>query len=157
MADPFERELEELVHRYAQDLSRDITGLLLRRLGIESALPAARSRAPSATPPARRPGRPPATPSRPSAAPPGRKRKRSTAEQQAAAVSEVARVVDASRGLSVGEIERASGLPRISVATALKKLKDEGRVFMGGNRRFARYASTQAQADRASLDARGGA
>jgi DNA-binding transcriptional regulator GbsR (MarR family) len=64
--------------------------------------------------------------------------------------------VGSSNGLSVGEIERASGLSRASVASALKQLKEQGRTFMGGTKRFARYAPTQAAADRASVDARGG-
>lgn len=150
MADPFERELEELVRRYSQELTREITAIILRRLGV-SAEPA-RSRAAPAT----RAPRAAARAAEPTRAKPETRRKRASAEQRTAAVDEVARVVEASRGLSVGEIERSSGLPRAAVAAALKKLKDEGRVFMGGTRRFARYASTQAQADRASLDARGG-
>ena len=57
---------------------------------------------------------------------------------------------------SAGEIERRSALSRAVVAGALKALKDEGRLFMGGTKRFARYATSQATADKASRDARGG-
>ena len=68
-----------------------------------------------------------------------------------------ARIVASSSGLGVGEIERQSGLSRSAVGSALKALKDQGRVFMGGTKRFARYATTQAAADQASLEARSGA
>jgi DNA-binding transcriptional regulator GbsR (MarR family) len=59
--------------------------------------------------------------------------------------------------MGLGEIERATKLSRSALTSALKALKEEGRVFMGGTRRFARYATSQAAADRASLDARRGA
>jgi biotin operon repressor len=63
--------------------------------------------------------------------------------------------VAASSGLSASELEKKTGLGRAALTAALKALKDDGRVFMGGNRRFARYATSQAAADRASADARG--
>ena len=66
-------------------------------------------------------------------------------------------MIAARDSMSVGEIEHETGLARGLIASALKALKQEGRVFMGGTKRFARYAATQAAADQASLDARGGA
>jgi DNA-binding transcriptional regulator GbsR (MarR family) len=59
-----------------------------------------------------------------------------------------------SDGLSSSEIERETALSRAVVSAALKALKEQRRIFMGGTRRFARYAKTQAMADRASLNAR---
>jgi DNA-binding transcriptional ArsR family regulator len=167
MADQFEMELQGLVTKVAHDLAQDITRLILRRLGIEgSASRTSGNKARSApagavsktlrqasksrpkrmgTPAGKAKGRP---------APP---RARTSSEERAAIIEKIAGVVERSDGLSVGEIERASGLSRAAVASALKLLKEQGRAFMGGTKRFARYASTQAAADQASLDARGGA
>lgn len=47
-------------------------------------------------------------------------------------------------GLSGGEAKRTIG-----------QLKDEGRIFQGGNRKYTRYAMTQKEADDASERARG--
>jgi hypothetical protein len=162
MADQFEVELQHLVARVAHELAREITSLILRRLGIDEGRVArglgrlrgadlsqvlrqgARGRARrGAGGSARLKGTP---------AP----RARATTEERAAIVAQVERVVAGMEGLSVGEIERHSGLPRSAVASALKALKDQGRMFMGGTKRFARYATTQEAADRASVEARGG-
>ena len=72
-------------------------------------------------------------------------------------LAEVERALSGSGGMGLGEIERATKLSRSALTSALKALKEEGRVFMGGTRRFARYATSQAAADRASLEARRGA
>lgn len=45
---------------------------------------------------------------------------------------------------------------RAMIARALDKLKQEERVFQGGERRFARYATSQEDADRISYEARTG-
>lgn len=71
-------------------------------------------------------------------------------------LDKVERIVADNEGLSAGEIERRSDLSRAAVAGALKVLKDEGRLFMGGTKRFARYATSQTAADKASREARGG-
>jgi predicted transcriptional regulator len=71
-------------------------------------------------------------------------------------VDRVLRIVQEAKSTSMGEIESRSGLSRPAVAAVIKQLKAENRVFMGGERRFARYATTQAAADRASDEARGG-
>jgi predicted transcriptional regulator len=67
----------------------------------------------------------------------------------------VLRIVQDAKSVSMGDIESRSGLSRPAVAAVIKQLKAENRVYMGGERRFARYATTQAAADRASADARG--
>lgn len=151
MADPFEKELETLVARYARDLTREITSIILRRLGVSSAGASASShgRAPRRAKAEAKPART----QKPTEAP--RRRGRPSAEDKTAAEEKVARVLGAGKGVSVGELEKALGLSRGAVAGAIKTLKQEGRAFMGGNRRFARYAATQAAADQASKAARG--
>ncbi|MDI1429683.1 hypothetical protein [Polyangium sorediatum] len=170
MAQPFDAELEELVSKFSRDLADQIRALLLRRLGIERA-PATRApnprtvqvrSAPASTPSAptssrtkRAPNRAPATVRAPVSE--RRNAARPTHEERAAAIERIARIVGNGSGLSVGEIERQSGFTRSAVGSALKALKDQGRIFMGGTKRFARYATTQAAADQASLEARRGA
>jgi DNA-binding transcriptional ArsR family regulator len=161
MAQPFDAELEELVGKFAHDLADQIRILILRRLGIERG-PAARTatRSPRTAPaplPAtarvKRPAKAVATKGPVSE----RRQTRPSSEERAAAIDRILRIVQSSAGLSVGEIERQSGLSRSVVGSALKALKEQGRVFMGGTKRFARYATTQAAADQASLEARRGA
>jgi hypothetical protein len=157
MANSFEAELEALVSKCARDLAEEVTALILGRLGIERDAArglSSRSGRPAAVriPPPRRAS----PPSRPRNGAP-RKRTRSSSEQRAASLDQVAKIVSASGGLSVSEIERQAGLSRTAVGAALKALKDDKRDFMGGTKRFARYAASQAAADKASLDARRGA
>jgi DNA-binding transcriptional ArsR family regulator len=158
MAEAFETELERLVARVAHELARDITALILRRLGVESAsAPGQAARAlrgasaASSRAAVRRSavGRP--------AKEPTRRRGRASSEERAVMLAEVERALSGSGGMGLGEIERATKLSRSALTSALKALKEEGRVFMGGTRRFARYATSQAAADRASLEARRGA
>jgi len=167
MADPFEAELERLVSRFARELAHEVTALILGRLGIERAetrgLVDGRKRATASaaavasgagrSPEKRRP----AATARAKPEPQVRRRHRLTREQRAAAADQIARAIAARASMSVGELEHETGLARALVASVLKALKQEGRVFMGGTKRFARYASTQAAADQASLDARGSA
>lgn len=169
MADQFEIELQGLVTKVARDLVQDITRLILRRLGIEGAASRAsgnkahRASAGAVSKTLRQAGKSrPKRPGVPSGKAKGRPARssplpRASAEERAAMIEKIAGVVEKSEGLSVGEIERESGLSRAAVASALKLLKEQRRAFMGGTKRFARYASTQAAADQASLDARGGA
>ncbi|UQA55367.1 hypothetical protein [Polyangium aurulentum] len=167
MAQPFDAELEELVSKFARDLADQIRTLILRRLGIERAPAASPARATVARGPRPQPSPPPsarggakrAAPKTTARGPVSERRQssRPTSEERAAAIERIARVVANSSGLSVGEIERQSGMSRSVVGSALKALKDQGRVFMGGTKRFARYATTQQAADQASLEARRGA
>lgn len=169
MADQFEIELQGLVTKVARDLAQDITRLILRRLGIEGAASRAasgnkarRASAGAVSKTLRQAGKSrPKRPGAPAGKAKGRPARppspRASAEERAAIIEKIAGVVEKSEGLSVGEIERESGLSRAAVASALKLLKEQGRAFMGGTKRFARYASTQAAADQASLGARGGA
>lgn len=169
MADPFEAELERLVSRFARDLAHEVTALILGRLGIERAetrtlVDGRRRSAPSPASAAGAGGasrspekrRAAATP-RAKAEPQVRRRQRPTREQRAATTEQVAKAVAARSSMNVGELEHETGLSRALITSALKTLKQEGRVFMGGTKRFARYAVTQAAADQANLDARGSA
>ena len=158
MSEPFEAELSRLVDDVVRDLTREITALILRRLGVDAPATAARSAlggGATTRAPARRTAPPPARRA-PAAAPakPGR-RPRSTSEDKAVTLAQVESALAASNGLSASDLEKKTGLGRAALTAALKALKDDGRVYMGGNRRFARYATTQAAADRASADARG--
>ncbi|MDI3285204.1 hypothetical protein [Polyangium sp. 15x6] len=169
MAQPFDAELEELVSKFSRDLADQIRALILRRLGIERApqtrpapratsvrsAPASAPAAPASSRTKRAPSRAPATVRAPVSE--RRHASRPTTEERAAAIERIARIVGNGSGLSVGEIERQSGFTRSAVGSALKALKDQGRIFMGGTKRFARYASTQTAADQASLEARRGA
>jgi hypothetical protein len=169
MADPFEAELERLVSRFARDLAHEVTALILGRLGIERAesrslVDGRRRSAPSPASAAGAGGASRAPEKRRAAAPPRakpetqvRRRQRPTREQRAATTEQVANAVAARSSMNVGELEHETGLSRTIITSALKTLKQEGRVFMGGTKRFARYAVTQAAADQASLDARGSA
>jgi hypothetical protein len=168
MADPFEAELERLVSRFARELAHEVTALILGRLGIERAetrglVDGRRRSAPSPASAAgnggasRSPQKQRAAPPRAKPEPQVRRRQRPTREQRAATNEQVARAIAARSSMNVGEIEHETGLSRALITSALKTLKQEGRVFMGGTKRFARYAATQAAADQASLDARGSA
>jgi hypothetical protein len=66
----------------------------------------------------------------------------------------VEKVVKSSDGLAASEIARAVGVEQNRVATVLKELKQEARIFQGGDRRFARYAASQEAAELASVTAR---
>lgn len=176
--------MEELAAKFARELSNEVQALILRRLGIENITPrgggggggggdsgvrgvrgvrggrggrggGARQAAPSRAPRAAKPKRRASSRAAKSAAKPLR-RTRVTAEERAATLNLVERIVATDQGLSAGDIERRSGMSRATVAAALKTLKDEGRVFMGGTKRFARYATSQTAADKASREARGG-
>lgn len=172
MAQPFEAELEELVAKFARQLKDEVTDLILRRLGIERAAPrplagpkvsAPKSaRAPVASKRARGVGARPAKAVAAEGAGGGaggganKKRSRATTEERAQTLTAIERIVAASEGLSAGEVERKVGLSSAVVAGALKALKAQKRIYMGGTKRFARYAMTQSAADKASRESRGG-
>jgi hypothetical protein len=187
MAD-IDHEIESIVTRHAQELSQEITGLILRKLGFSDTLPswASPARAKASAAPANKPSRrapvaakpaaskpakastsSAAKPSKPSVSKPSKPAKAPSAKgskaggrmrlgagDRAAAAVAVDQFVAASNGVAVSEVEKATKLSRSVVGGVLKQHMSEGKLFMGGNRRFARYASTQAQADLASETAR---
>jgi hypothetical protein len=81
-------------------------------------------------------------------------RKQLSPDEKASLFEKVEKVVKSSEGLAASEIARAVGVEQNRVATVLKELKHEGRIFQGGDRRFARYAASQDAADLASITAR---
>jgi CRP-like cAMP-binding protein len=56
---------------------------------------------------------------------------------------------------STRDICDKSSLTRPEVSRAIGKLKDDGEVFQGGERKFTRYGTTQVGADKAAADAQG--
>jgi len=74
----------------------------------------------------------------------------------ATVTAKVLQLVTASNGAGASDVIKSSGLQAAPVSAALKALRAEGRIYMGGNRRFARYATSQAAADRASQAVRKG-
>lgn len=177
MSGPFDKELESITNQYTQDFARklahEVQNLILSKLGIDRSAAAAAART-APTPPAARaavarkkvvkaaPAAPAAAAAAPAKAAPAKKaaapaaKKRANGEDRATTLDKVFRVVQSRDGVAVSDIVKATSLDRGPVAAALKALKEEGRIFMGGNRRFARYAMNQAAADRASETARKG-
>lgn len=178
MSGPFDKELEVITSQYTQDFARklaaEVQNLILRKLGIDQTSAASSSASPGVAAqkkptPAKKPAAPApkaaapapapkaAAPAKKAAPPPApAKAKRSNGEDKASIVDKVFRIVSSREGVAVGDVVKTTGLERGSVAAALKALKEEGRIYMGGNRRFARYATSQAAADRASETARKG-
>ena len=167
MSGPFDKELESIAAAHTQDFARklahEVANLILRRLGIDQSAvtdvapspskkkaPAAPKSAPKAAPaPAAK-----AAPAKKAAPAPAAKA--SPAEDRASIVEKVFRIVQSREGVAVGDVVKATGLARGPATAALKALKQEGRIYMGGSRRFARYAMTQAGAEKASEAARKG-
>lgn len=170
---------------FARKLAHEVANLILRRLGIDqdaitNARPApakgkaAAAPASTSTPPppvAKKKAAPApkpetkaapapaakAAPAKKVVAPAAAAPKRAEGnEDRASVVDKVFRVVSSSTGVAVGDVVKATGLERGPVTAALKALKEEGRIFMGGNRRFARYAMSLAIAEKASETARKG-
>ncbi len=173
MTQSFDTELEEVTAKFTRELSQAVSALILKRLGIgKSAARAAGAAAPS--PKASKKAAAAATAAAPAAAPAAAKpkgkraakgagkkakagaprRKRSTEAERAQMLDNVHKAVAARQGMAAGEIERATKLSKPIVAAALRTLKEQGKVFMGGTKRFARYATSQEAADSASSDAK---
>jgi ribosomal protein S25 len=158
MADAFEHEIEELVAKVTGELARDIAALILRRLGIENGQ--AHGWVPPKVGRPRR-GRPAANhaeakPARSAAAGKRRgKRSRASADEMTERVERIVRIVEQSDGVSSSDIEKKAKLPRNVVQAAIRTLREQGRIFMGGTKRFARYATSQKHADAASVAAHG--
>lgn len=165
MSGPFDKELESIASAHTQDFARklahEVANLILRRLGIDQSAvtdvappkkkaPAAPKSAPKAAPaPAAK-----AAPSKKAA--PAAAAKAAPSEDRASVVEKVFRIVQSREGVAVGDVVKATGLARGPATAALKALKQEGRIYMGGSRRFARYAMSQTAAEKASETARKG-
>jgi len=68
----------------------------------------------------------------------------------------VLKAISSSRGISATEVADKTKLPRAHVTKAIADLKEAGKVFQGGERRFARYATTKKVATDASIASRNG-
>lgn len=184
MSGPFDKELESIATAHTQDFARklahEVANLILRRLGIDQSAVAAPRAAVSSAPPAqakKKAASPPKseTKAAPAAAPalapkaapkkapaakakakPAAPKRAEGSEDRATVVEKVFRLVASGSGVAVGDVVKATGLERGPATAALKALKEEGRIFMGGNRRFARYAMSLAAAEKASETARKG-
>lgn len=172
MSGPIDKELETIVNAHTQEFARglaqEVVSHVLKRLGLTpSALDAGRPKAPAsqkkkpAVKPAPASVKPAAKavakPAAKAPAKPARAKKSAPSEEDRSTIVErVLGVVTATEGVAVADVVKATGLPRAPVAAALKALKDERRIFMGGSRRFARYAMTPAGAEQASEAARRG-
>ncbi|MEZ4446352.1 MAG: hypothetical protein R3B72_45155 [Polyangiaceae bacterium] len=66
----------------------------------------------------------------------------------------VLEVVKASEGMALGEVAAAVGAEKLPTRNALKRLMKRGAMYMAGERRYARYATTSAMAKAASRRAR---
>jgi hypothetical protein len=143
MPDDFEAELEKLAVRHARALAQDVTALILGRLGIASASSPTRVRA------ARKPADRVAA-DRVAVVSGSKKRQRLSRLDRDQVIERVASAIAGSDGLSSGEIEALTKLPRGQVVGALRTLKESGRIFMAGEKRLARYGPTRAVAERAS-------
>ena len=101
----------------------------------------------------REPRRGPAKPAPKRGEPPARAPRGSSVERQEL-LATVERIVRAGTGLSASDVARAARLTQSRAAAALKELKLGGRIFQGGDRRFARYAGDAKLATQASATAR---
>lgn len=87
--------------------------------------------------------------------------KKKTAPKQKADVARdevlasVEKLVNSSNGVAVADIAKGLSLAKSRVASAVRQLKQAKRIFQGGDRRFARYASSLEKAKAASDRARG--
>ncbi|MEZ4298841.1 MAG: hypothetical protein R3B70_28075 [Polyangiaceae bacterium] len=167
MSGPFDKELEAIANQHTLDFARklahEVSNLILRKLGLPQGAAASRAAAASnGRPSKKKPGSKPGSASAKSGAGAAKKvasaaqKKRVDGEDRKIIAEKVFRVVSTREGVAVADIVKATSLDRGPVAAALKSLKEEGRIYMGGSRRFARYAMSQEAANQASEVARKG-
>ena len=84
----------------------------------------------------------------------GSRKPRQLKPEQSNAISLVLKVISKSTGISATQVADKTKLPRSHVTKAIAELKAQGEVFQGGERRFARYATTQEVANVASIASR---
>lgn len=68
-------------------------------------------------------------------------------------IEAIERFIGENDGVSMGDILKATNIDRQTATRYVQRLKKEGRIFMGGMRRFARYATTKSAAEAASIGA----
>ncbi|MEM9692427.1 MAG: helix-turn-helix domain-containing protein [Myxococcota bacterium] len=77
-------------------------------------------------------------------------RRRARSGDREAERAKVEQVITSSKGLSASEIAAKAKMPKERVSQHVKKLKEAGAIYQGGDRRFARYAGTKKIAEAAS-------
>ena len=81
---------------------------------------------------------------------------RATSAARQKNVAAVAKYIKSSKGVALADVVAATKLTKPQAAGAIRELKQAGKVYQGGDRRFARYASSKKAAEKASLAARKG-
>lgn len=79
---------------------------------------------------------------------------RQSPEESEAKAAKFVELVKKRPGIAAGEITKELRITRSQFIRLSAKVRESGRVFRGGDRRFARYATTQAAADAAAANAR---
>jgi hypothetical protein len=82
-----------------------------------------------------------------------RKATRGGAGNRDVLLTKVLGVVQQKGGVAVSDVAKAVGIPKPKAGAILKALKVQNKIFQGGERRFARYATTQAAANNAAKNA----
>jgi hypothetical protein len=124
----FRSELRSVVGRFADQLTDEVATVILKRLGMKN----------GAVPTAAKGKRP--------AAPQNRSRAPAVAAAQR---DRIASFVTKSKGVSLSDIGRATGITSGALKYSLKLLRKQKKVYMAGDRGTARYAGNQALADAA--------
>ncbi len=83
-----------------------------------------------------------------------RKGKRATSAQRQQPLDTVEKLVKKSKGMSASDVAKKANAPQTRVASALRELKANKKIYQGGERRFARYAGDVQTANKASVRAR---
>jgi hypothetical protein len=134
-----------------RDFAAQIIDLVLSRLPDHLILEAVRRRLGGRVALVRAGARPAAEVSRRAPAP--RPQRASSPERERLRTA-VERIVRDGAGMSVSDVTKLARAPQTRVASVLKELKLAGRIFQGGDRRFARYAADPKLAAQASARAR---
>jgi len=156
METTFEADIRATLERITQRLAREIVAAILGQFGLRSGAGIALAPPPRAT------ERSPRTVKARSTTTPTSKRARSSASGRSprvyhdaiAAREKLAGVINASSGMSLSEIAKAAGMKRPTLQYSLRSLRQEKRVFMAGDRGYARYAGSVEVAKKAHDAAR---
>jgi hypothetical protein len=158
--DAFSAQIVKFVREMPDEALLDLVKQKLGVLGVPAARRDGRGAVPVAPAPLKAS---PRAPTNPKAKRAGAAEKRRPAEMRRAPppsaertemLDAVERIVKAGSGVSASDVARAAGIPQTRAAAALKLLKTAKRIFQGGDRRFARYASDPKAAEHASSVAR---
>src|SRR5262249_24389597 len=133
MSGPFDKELESIANVHTQEFARklahEVAKLILRKLGIDHATALGPTKGVLAR---KKAGKLVAAAGAAKGAaakkvPPSSKR-RSNGEDRASVLEKVFKVISGREGVAVAEIVKATSLERSLVTSALRSLKEEGRI-----------------------------